>query len=141
MQRYSTLSKALGLGQPESENAQLLNHVVLDNLSWSDISLLSRFARAMESKSSALAIPFSIACEQYLQLCQSQENTKFRVAMGEMLNKFAAKTGLRQGFRDAQVSDRALSFIDKICTDSMNKIRRSSILSKIHHWCLFFSNP
>lgn len=112
MQRYDGVSKVLEAETSDADQLRLLNQVALDNLAWSDIPLLPRFAEAFgRSQFSVSAEQLFAICRPYIQIYQSNNDLNYRAAIGEMLDKFAAKTGLSKSFRDAQVSDRALSSI------------------------------
>lgn len=140
LQRYSMLSNTLQVGLLDAEQIQLILAIALDNLAWSDIPLLQRFARAIQiNEDSSLSRELSTLCRQYVQFFELEGNHDFRMSLGGMLDKLAAKTGLVQGFRDAQVSDLAGSLIGIQCTDSINNNCRSFIRSKTHPWSHCFN--
>jgi len=136
MLRYQALSKVLESKCSEPEQAEMLQHAALDNLAWSDMALLPRFAAQQDP---ATAARFSRICQTYTEMYQSSDNQSLRTAIGEMLNTLTQKTALPEGFRDAQVSDRAVRFIHK-CTDRFNSNFRSFILSRTRLWFHYFSN-
>lgn len=138
LQRYRQMSKILDLQYLNPTQTDLINRIALDNLAWSDLPLLTRYAESVAQNLEQQGIPtarLSTISRQYMQLYQSEDSRDLRNAVGDLLNKVAKKTLLPAGFSDAQVSDRAVPFIVKQCTDSANKICRSSILSKTRHWC------
>ena len=113
MQRFSRLSEILEAKISDVEKVTLLESVALDNLAWSDLCMLSRYAQAIKPKQSRLTSQFNTLSQQYLQIYHSAEHKKYRTAVGAMLDSVAAGNGLSQqgrGFKDAQVSDRALPY-------------------------------
>jgi midasin len=113
MQRFSRLSEILEVKTSDAEKVTLLETVALDNLAWSDLPMLSRYAQAIKPKQSSLTSQFNALSQQYLQIYHSAEHKKYRTAVGAMLDSVAAGNGLSQqgsGFKDAQVSDRALPY-------------------------------
>jgi midasin len=103
MQRYDRVVRVGAAGTSEPERVQLLTEVALDNLAWSDMPLLPRFAEAFGYQSQ-----LSATCQRYFQIYQSVDHLGYRASIGDMWDKFAAKMDLPKNFRDAQVSDRAL---------------------------------
>ena len=128
MQRYSVLSKALKLGSSNAEQTTFLKNVALDNLSWADMPVLSRFADVVKQQHSSAPSDLATIFDQYLQIYRGPENQSFRTAVGRMLEGLAAKTNLsHSGFRDAQVSDRAVPSIDiNVLIVSMKYLDHSS---------------
>jgi midasin len=120
MQRYQNVIRALETSGAAPEESQLLQQVALDNLSWSEMPLLSRFSAILRQAHTA---DFSQCCYAYSQIYDSYSYQNFREAIGEMLGTLAKKTSLAPAaFRDAQVSDRAVPLIE-LRTDSFNKIQ------------------
>ncbi|TAQ87529.1 hypothetical protein B7494_g4151 [Chlorociboria aeruginascens] len=106
IQRYCGLSRALEVESTSQEQAQIFDSVALDNLAWSDLALLSRYAQMLQQKlvrQPTISTQFIELCQDYLQIYQSEDNLKFRQAMGESLDALARKTGLPFGFKDAQI--------------------------------------
>jgi midasin len=136
MLRYRALSHALESERSDPEQGEMLQHAALDNLAWSDMALLPRFAAQQNPVAVAR---FSQICQRYTEIYQSSENQNLRTAIGEMLNTMTQKTALAPGFRDAQVSDCAVRFINT-CTDSFNTNFRSFILSRTRLWFRYFSS-
>jgi hypothetical protein len=94
--------------------------VALDNLSWSDVTVFSRFSTVLGR--SSLAVDYPKLYSTYSQIYNSPPFQNFRGAVGEMLGTLASKSSLAPAaFRDAQVSDRAVPLLGKQCTDSFNK--------------------
>jgi uncharacterized protein YlaN (UPF0358 family) len=127
MQRFQGFQGVLELQTTYSEKARMLQHVALDNLSWSDLPILSRFIDTYRLGRN-LPVDFSTICLAYNEIYQAPSNQTFRAAIGAMLDILAEKSSLvPAGFRDAQVSDRAvpLLFIHS-CTDSLIKLDSSS---------------
>jgi uncharacterized protein YlaN (UPF0358 family) len=127
MQRFQNLQSALELQTADSEKARILHHVALDNLSWADLPLLSRFTDTYHLGQNH-PVDFSATSFAYNEVYQAPPNQSFRAAIGDMIGTLAKKTSLAPaGFRDAQVSDRAvpLLFIHS-CTDSLIKLDSSS---------------
>jgi midasin len=121
MQRYQNVIRALETSGADREECQLLQQVALDNLSWSDMPLLSRFSTILKQAHPA---DFSQCCYAYSQIHESSSYQNLREAIGEMLTTLAKKTSLAPAaFRDAQVSDRAVPSLIESCTDSFNKIQ------------------
>jgi midasin len=113
MQRYHFFSKALKLGSSSTKHTTLLGHVALDNLSWADMPLLSRFTGTIQQMQPSGLTELATVCRQYIQIYEGPDNQNFRSAVGNMLDRLVAKTNLsHSGFRDAQVSDRAVPTID-----------------------------
>lgn len=135
MQRFDQAFKALDASTSESDESQLLGQVALDNLSWSDMPLLPRFSDALQPEAQ-----FSNSYKHHLQIYQSNDDLSYRTAIGGIWDSFAAKTGLPTSFRDAQVSDRALSIILMYNTDRLNKTCRSSIRFRIHLWYRYYNS-
>jgi midasin len=136
MLRYQALAKVLESQNSNTERANLLQHVALDNLAWSDMALLPRFiAQQDPSTTSQLAN----ICQSYSEIYQSPANQNLRTAIGEILNTLSQKTALAPGFRDAQVSDRAVPTIDT-CTDRFNTKHRLSTLFRTRLWFHYFSS-
>jgi len=136
MQRYQNVMRALETPSSTSEDSQLIHQVALDNLSWSDMPILSRFSASLE-----LPAEISQICYTYSQIYGSTSCQDFREAVGDMFDTLAKKTALAPAaFKDAQVSDRAVPRLVEPCTDSLIKFR-SSILSRTHLWCPCFSTP
>ena len=127
MQRFRNLQSALELETVDSEKARMLQRVALDNLSWTDLALLSRFT-ANNHLGQNLPIVFSAICFAYNEIYQAPPNQSFRAAIGDMLGTLAKKTSLAPaGFRDAQVSGRAVPLLFRhSCTDSLMKLDSSS---------------
>ncbi|RDW65425.1 midasin [Coleophoma crateriformis] len=106
MQRYQALFQLLKDETSTADHEQLLQKVALDNLSWCDLPLLSRFAAMIQQEtfgSSDFAIRFSTLCQDYLQVAENADNQDFIVAVKEMLDALAKKTGLPDSFKDAQI--------------------------------------
>jgi midasin (ATPase involved in ribosome maturation) len=145
MQRFSQISKVLEVEGWDLDKASQLQRVALDNLAWSDMPMLSRYAQAIEHNHQSAFIPyFNLLSQQYLHIYQSADDQRYRTAVADMLECIAIENGLSQqgsGFRDAQVSDRALLFIVNTCTDRNNKICRSYIRSRTHLWYRCFIHP
>lgn len=140
--RYRQVSMILDSQVSHANQTDLINRVALDNLAWSDLPLLTRYIQSIVQNLELQGIStanLSMISRQYMQLYQSEDNRDLRNAVGELLNKYANKTLVSSHFGDAQVSDRAVSFIVIQCTDSTNKKCRSSILSKTRHWCHYFN--
>jgi midasin len=112
MERYDRALKALESKALGPYDGQLVFQVALDNLAWSDMPLLPRFAEAFHLQPRTLSL-----VERYLQIYRSSDYLKYRAALGDMWDKYAAKTGLSKSFRDAQVSDCALSMVSMYNTD------------------------
>jgi midasin len=112
LERYSKLSRVLQIGNSTEQNMHLIAEIGLDNLAWSDMPFLQRYTQAMQHTGSNLSTHFSSLCQKYIQLYDAEGNQNFRTAVGKMLDKLAANTALAGGFRDAQVSDLALSLVD-----------------------------
>ncbi|PMD41018.1 P-loop containing nucleoside triphosphate hydrolase protein, partial [Hyaloscypha variabilis F] len=99
MQRYQNIMRSLETSGAALESSQLIQQVALDNLSWSDIPLLSRFSTSLE-----LPTELSQICYTYSQIYGSPSYQNFREAVGEMFGTLATKTGLAPAaFRDAQI--------------------------------------
>ncbi|TVY40595.1 Midasin [Lachnellula occidentalis] len=98
--RYQTLAKVLESQNTDIKQASLLQHVALDNLAWSDMSLLPRFIAQLDPFT---ASKFSNICQAYMQIYQSPDNQNFRTCIGEVFNTISQKTALVPGFRDAQI--------------------------------------
>lgn len=126
LQKYDRVVRALETSASDSDEDRLLCQVALDNLAWSDMPLLPRFAESFQ-----LQNPFSCESKRYLQIYRSSDDLRYRTTVGDMWDKYAAKTGLPKSFRDAQVSDRALSIVSMYITDRINKTCRSSIRFRI----------
>jgi hypothetical protein len=110
MQRYQNVMHALEISNPATEESQLLHQVALDNLSWSDMPILSRFLASV--KQSSTSADFSALCYTYTHIYETSSYKNFRAAIGDMLGTLAKKTNLAPAdFRDAQVSDRAVPFL------------------------------
>jgi midasin (ATPase involved in ribosome maturation) len=110
MQRYQNVMHALEISNPATEESQLLHQVALDNLSWSDMPILSRFLASV--KQSSTSADFSALCYTYTHIHETSSYKNFRAAIGDMLGTLAKKTNLAPAdFRDAQVSDRAVPFL------------------------------
>ena len=144
MQRFSQVSKVMEVETSNAENASLLESVALDNLAWSDMPMLSRYAQTIDHNHQSIPTSqFKTIAQHFLQIYQSADGQKYRTVVGDSLETMAIKHGLSQdssGFRDAQVSDRALPSVVNICTDSNNKSCRSFIRSKTHLWYHYSSN-
>lgn len=124
LQRYRQVSKVLDLEYSDPRQANLINRIALDNLAWSDLPLLARYSESVVQSLEQHGIStanLSTISRQYMQLYQSEDSRDLRSAVGDLLNKVAKKTLLPAGFGDAQVSDRAVLFIVKQCTDSTIK--------------------
>ncbi|KAL3419302.1 denitrification regulatory protein NirQ (ATPase) [Phlyctema vagabunda] len=107
LQRYKVLFETVESQNNTPDHAQLVQRVALDNLSWSDIPMLSRFATAIQKMPnipSSYAHQISRICQDYMQFTQTEENSKFMAAVGNTLDALAKKTGLPEGFKDAQQS-------------------------------------
>ena len=128
MERYNRALRSLEASTSDPDESQLLFQVALDNLAWSDMPLLPRFAEAFQLQTHS-----SSTVEQYLQIYQTGDNLTYRAAVGDIWEKYAAKMGLPKSFRDAQVSDRALSIVSMYNTDRINKTCRSSIRFRTRH--------
>ncbi|PQE19082.1 hypothetical protein CJF30_00007426 [Rutstroemia sp. NJR-2017a BBW] len=106
LQRYRQVTKVLSRGD---HPLSLQNHVLsiaLDNLSWSDLPLLSRFCETVArnwSQDTDLATNFTRMSRQYSQVFQAEDYLNFRQAFGDMINGAAEKTLLPVGFGDAQI--------------------------------------
>jgi midasin len=119
MQRYQNIVKVLDATSADLEESQLLRQVALENLSWSDMPILSRFSKSIAQAENA---DFLQLCSTYSQLYESSSYQNYREAIGNMFGTLAEKTNLVPvGFRDAQVSDRAVPRLIEPCTDSFNK--------------------
>jgi midasin len=115
MQRFSQLAKVLELHPSDPERTCLLENVALDSLAWSDLPMLSRYAQAFQtSHQSQLTTQSVLKAQQLLEIYQSKDHRNYRAVTGAMLDVLAAQNGIAQqdsGFRDAQVSDRAVPFL------------------------------
>ncbi|TVY82548.1 Midasin [Lachnellula suecica] len=100
MLNYQSLSKSLDVVYLDIEKTDILHRVALDNLAWSDMSLLLRF---VAQQYSSTASRLSKSSQAYLQIYQSSDNQNFRTAIGKMLNQIAQNSAVAPGFRDAQV--------------------------------------
>jgi midasin len=135
MERYDRALKALELKALGPYDGQLVFQVALDNLAWSDMPLLPRFTEAFHLQPQILSI-----VGRYLQIYRSSDYLKYRAALEDMWDKYAAKTGLSKSFRDAQVSDCALSIVSMYNTDRIKLNCRSSIRFRIRHWYRYYSS-
>jgi midasin (ATPase involved in ribosome maturation) len=120
MRRFQNLQSALELQTTDSEKSWMLQHVALNNLSWTDLPLLNRFTDTHHLGQSP-PINFSAICFAYNEIYQAPPNQSFRAAIGDMLGTLAKKTSLAPaGFRDAQVSGRAVPLLFRhSCTDRL----------------------
>ena len=145
MQRFSHSEKVVEAHRPDAEQKLLVESLALDNLAWSDMPMLSRYAQAFQHGSEfPLSPQLAFQSPLYCEIYHGIEHKNYRAAMRDILDVLATRNGLAQqqsGFRDAQVSDRAVSFIsvNQPCTDSNNKNCRCFIPSKIHHSSHCFS--
>ncbi|PVH69086.1 P-loop containing nucleoside triphosphate hydrolase protein, partial [Cadophora sp. DSE1049] len=101
MRRFQNLAKALEVEveSVDPEQALLLYAVALDNLSWSDMPLLSRFVQAFHA-----SVDFTTLCESYDDIYQRYANQQLRAAIGGLLTELATKNKLPvESFRDTQV--------------------------------------
>jgi hypothetical protein len=128
MQRYDRAFRALDTSTSDADKGHLLNAVALDNLAWSDMPLLPRFISATRTQPEV-----SSTYRRYFQIYQSSSDLKYRAAVGNLLDNYAVKMGLSKGFRDAQVSDRALSIVSMYNTDRQIKTCRSFIRFRTRH--------
>jgi midasin len=120
MQRYQNVLQLLETSSVVPGESPLLQQVALDNLSWSDVTVFSRFSTVLGR--SSLAVDYPKLYSTYSQIYNSPPFQNFRGAVGEMLGTLASKSSLAPAaFRDAQVSDRAVPLLGKQCTDSFNK--------------------
>ncbi|KAM0175322.1 hypothetical protein ACHAPF_005582 [Botrytis cinerea] len=106
LQRYRQMSKILDLQYLNPTQADLINRIALDNLAWSDLPLLTRYAESVAQNLEQQGIPtarLSTISRQYMQLYQSEDSRDLRNAVGDILNKVAKKTLLPAGFSDAQI--------------------------------------
>ncbi|KAF7879819.1 uncharacterized protein EAF02_007989 [Botrytis sinoallii] len=106
LQRYRQVSKVLDLQCSDLSQADLINRIALENLAWSDLPLLTRYAESVAQSLEQQGIPttrLSTISRQYMQLYQSEDSRELRNAVGELLNKVAKKTFLPAGFSDAQI--------------------------------------
>jgi hypothetical protein len=121
MLRYQNAIRVMDNPSTVAEQSQRFHRVALENISWSDISALSRFSKLLGQFNSAA--DFTSLWYTYSKICESSSYQNFREAVGDMLGTFAKKTSLAPaGFREAQVSDRAVPRLLKSCTDSFNKL-------------------
>ena len=121
MQRYTEVSKVLKAKVANSNNRDLVVQTALESLSWSDLAMLPRYSEAVQTAQPNDA-DISTLCHPYNELYQAPTNQAFRASVGQLLDNFATQNGLSKSFRDAQVSDRAFSFLIFTCTDSINNL-------------------
>ena len=76
--RYSILSEALQIDGSTEQNMQSVSGIALDNLAWSDMALLRRYAQAMSHAESSITIHFSSLCENYIQLYNAAGESTFQ---------------------------------------------------------------
>ncbi|KAE9368077.1 P-loop containing nucleoside triphosphate hydrolase protein, partial [Stipitochalara longipes BDJ] len=99
MQRYRNVIRLLENSGSALETSQLVQQAALDNLSWSDMPILSRFSASLE-----LPTEVSQLCYTYSQIYGSPSYQNFREAAGNMFGTLAKKTSLAPAaFRDAQI--------------------------------------
>ena len=131
MQRFSQLSKMFEVEAGDLMKVALFESVAMDNLAWSDMPMLSRFAQFIEvSCQPTTLLAFKVLSMQYLEIYRSTDDQKYRSAVGDLLGTVAIENRLSEqnsSFRDAQASDLALPLFVNTCTDStMNIVDRSS---------------
>lgn len=113
LSRYAYLARVSGT-HVEEEDSQQIHRVALDNLAWSDLPLLWRFAKVIHQVSrgsTGLNAELFNLCQYYTQLYQSEGDVTFRLAISSLLDTTAKIAHLPSDFRDAQVSDRAVPLL------------------------------
>jgi midasin len=117
MQRFRNLMQVAENTESTTEIVDLINAVALDNLSWSDMSMVPRFTELAQQIFPASNL--SIA-EAYMDLNKSPGSQDLRLEIGNILGGLETKNSwVPAGFRDAQVSDRAVpSPLDHVLIDS-----------------------
>ncbi|KAK0118514.1 hypothetical protein ONS95_007405 [Cadophora gregata] len=99
MRRFQNLATALEIHTSDPEQCRLLYAAALDNLSWSDMPLLSRFVQAFQ-----VSVEFTSLSESYNDIYQGSANQQLRAAIGGLLSELATKNKLPvENFRDTQV--------------------------------------
>jgi hypothetical protein len=93
--------------------------VALENLAWSDVSLLPRYISS-QAQNRPKDVFKSSLWKPYVEVYQSPANKGFRSAVGELFSIFVTESGFLQGFGDAQVSDRALSMLFNVLIVKLN---------------------
>ena len=112
MQRFSQLRQILESPSPNLEGRNLLGSVALDNLAWSDFPMLLRFAQTFQT-SYPLTAQLSSISQRYHDIYLGKDHHNYRAVTEDMLDALAGQDGISQhdnGFREAQVSDRAFPF-------------------------------
>ncbi|KAH8594855.1 hypothetical protein B0O99DRAFT_661844 [Bisporella sp. PMI_857] len=102
MQRYMRLSEVTQIETSQRNIKDLVVQIALENLAWSDLSLLPRYFQAERQNHLNITVESSL-WQPYVDVYQDVLGQNFREAMGKLLDNFAAKSGLAQGFRDAQI--------------------------------------
>ncbi|CZT51110.1 related to midasin (AAA ATPase) [Rhynchosporium secalis] len=103
MRRFQNLAKVLDVPNKDPECARLLYAAALDNLSWSDMPLLSRFVEAFQHTYTG-SVDFATICESYDDIYQGPANQQLRAAIGSILGELAMNNKLSvESFRETQV--------------------------------------
>ncbi|KAH7348924.1 hypothetical protein BKA65DRAFT_525885 [Rhexocercosporidium sp. MPI-PUGE-AT-0058] len=103
MGRFQNLAKALELQVVDQEQARLLYSGALDNLSWSDMPLISRFFDAFRNTHTE-AVDFTALCESYDDLYLGSANQQLMASIGGIFGELAMNNNLSvESFRDSQV--------------------------------------
>jgi midasin (ATPase involved in ribosome maturation) len=111
MQRFQNIFHIFKDTSLDANSSKLVHGVALDNLSWSDMTMVSRFA---EMTRQAYPIQYEAMglynlYQAYLEIYLGAANQNVRSGIGNALGTIATKSSLAPaGFRDAQVSDRAV---------------------------------
>ncbi|RFU29962.1 hypothetical protein B7463_g6350, partial [Scytalidium lignicola] len=106
LSRYALFTEVLESNDANQEQAQQLERVALDSLSWSDLPMLWRFTKAIRNistRSTFLDTRVLRLCQHYLQLYQSEGDLAFRLAVGNLLDSITHRTDIPPGFKDAQI--------------------------------------
>ncbi|KAL2064559.1 hypothetical protein VTL71DRAFT_3696 [Oculimacula yallundae] len=103
MRRFHNLARALEAQSEDAEHGQLLCAAALDNLSWSDMPLLSRIVEAFRQTYGG-NVDFTAICESYNEIYQGPANQQLRAAIGSILGELATNNKLPiESFRETQV--------------------------------------
>jgi midasin len=111
MQRFQNIFQSFKDTSLDVTYSKLVHAVALDNLSWSDMTMVSRFAEMTRQTYQIQyeAMGLYDLYRAYLEIYLGAANQKVRSGIGNALGTIAAKFSLAPaGFRDAQVSDLAV---------------------------------